>query len=404
MKHVTTQQKSRRLRKGNTVADRVVEALVLAEVKGFPGITDPRGTDCPGFGPGPTGCGATGPAVVVKASPGPAVVVKASPVERISAVICTYNEEENIAACIKSVAGVDEIVVSDDYSEDSTRKIAESLGAKVFLRSKEGGGSRLGGNLVTKKHVSDFLKRFGWEPSFHAGDYICNGADKAREAVGFAQGDWIIGPDADERVTWNLPELRKLLPSCDQIVHEFVHSHDANGNPHRVATISKLFRKSKTGFGGRTHTVMFPAGVILKTNLLRIDHYQKPHVQTHVMPTMEYSVLTDDDQRSRFYLGREYYYYHHYDRALTLFDLYLRDATGHIHEIAQARLYAARCYWEDGSGRGNEARKSALEALIINPMHKEVLEFLASPGVYHEPWSHKWAILAMAANNEDILF
>ena len=30
MKHVTTQQKSRRLRKGNTVADRVVEALVLA--------------------------------------------------------------------------------------------------------------------------------------------------------------------------------------------------------------------------------------------------------------------------------------------------------------------------------------------------------------------------------------
>ena len=79
---------------------------------------------------------------------------------------------------------------------------------------------------------------------------------------------------------------------------------------------------------------MFPAGVILKTNLLRIDHYQKPHVQTHVMPTMEYSVLTDDDQRSRFYLGREYYYYHHYDgrsRCLT----FIWDATGHIHEIVR---------------------------------------------------------------------
>ena len=332
-------------------------------------------------------------------------VAEKFPVERISAVICTYNEEENIAACIKSVAGVDEIVVSDDYSTDSTRKIAESLGAKVFLRNKEGGGSRFGGTLITEMNVNDFRKRFGWDPTFHIGDRIGNGADKAREAVGFAQGDWIIGPDADERVTWNLPLLRKLLPVYDQIIHEFVHSHDADGKPHRVSTISKLFRKSMTGFGGRTHTCLLPAGRILKTtNVLRVDHYQKPHAQSHVLPTMEYSVLTDDDQRSRFYLGREYYFYHHYDRALALFDLYLQNATGHIPEIAQARLYAARCYWEDGSGRGNEARKSALEALVLNPMHKETLEFLASPGVYHEPWSHKWAILAKAANDEDILF
>ena len=324
--------------------------------------------------------------------------------ERISAVICTYNEADNIAACINSVAGVDEIIVSDDYSEDSTRKIAESLGASVFLRSKEGGGSRLGGDIVTEKHISDFRKRFGWDPSFHSGDRIGNGADKAREAVGRARGDWIIGPDADERVTWNLPILRELFPICDQIVHEFVHAHDADGKPIRVSTISKLFRKSMTGFGGRTHTVMLPAGRILQTNHLRIDHYQKPHGQSHVMPTMEYSVLTDDDQRSRFYLGREYYYYHHYDRALTLFDLYLKNATGHIPEIAQARLYAARCYWEDGSGRGDEARKSALEALVLNPEHKEVLEFLGSPGVYHEPWSHKWRHLASVATDEDILF
>ena len=324
--------------------------------------------------------------------------------ERISAVICTYNEADNIADCIKSVEGVDEVVVSDDYSEDATREIAERLGCKVFLRSKEGGSSRLGGDRVTVKHVSDFCDRFGWAPSFHADDRIGNGADKAREAVGFAQGDWIIGPDADERVTWHLPALRELLPVCDQIVHEFVHSHNAEGKPDRVSAISKLFRKSVTGFGGRTHTCMLPAGRILQTNLLRIDHYQKPHAQTHVLPTMEYSVLTDDDQRSRFYLGREYYFYRQYARALTLLDLYLKDATGHMHEVAQARLYAARCYWEDGSGRGDLARKSALEALVINPMHKEVLEFLASPGVYHEPWSHKWAALAAAANNEDILF
>jgi len=322
--------------------------------------------------------------------------------EKISAVICTYNEEDNIAACIESVAGVDEVVVSDDYSEDSTREIAERLGAKVLLRSKEGGGSRLGGDIITETHVNDFHERFGWAPSFHAGDRICNGADKAREAVGFAQGDWIISPDADERVTWNLPALRELLPVCDQIVHEFVHSHDAEGKPHRVSTISKLFRKSMTGFGGRTHTCMLPAGRILQTNLLRIDHYQKPHDQPHVLPTMEYSVLTDDDQRSRFYLGREYYFYRHYDRALVLLDLYLKNATGHIPEIAQARLYAAHCYWEDGSGRGDEARRSCMEALILNPEHRDALAFMAE--LYHEPWKHKWLHLASVATDEDILF
>ena len=322
--------------------------------------------------------------------------------EKISAVICTFNEEENIAACIESVVGVNEVVVSDDYSEDSTRKIAENLGAKVFLRSKEGGGSRLGGDLVTEKQASDFHKHFGWEPAFHVGDRIGNGADKAREAVGFAQGDWIIGPDADERVTWNLPKLRELLPTCDQIVHEFVHSHDADGKPHRVGTISKLFRKSVTGFGGRTHTAMLPAGRILKTNLLRIDHYQKPHGQPHVLPTMEYSVLIDDDQRSRFYLGREYYFRRQYDRALTLLDLYLKNATGHIPEIVQARLYAAHCYWEDGSGRGVQARESCMQALMLNPACKDALYFMSE--LLYEPWSHKWKHLADAANNEDILY
>ena len=319
--------------------------------------------------------------------------------EEISAVICTYNEEGNIADCIKSVAGVDEVVVSDDWSEDSTRKIARSLGARVFLRSKEGGGSRFGGDLVTRRHVRDFRERFGWDPAFHAGDRVGNGADKAREAVGHARYDWVISPDADERVTWDLPELRKLLPACDWVEHEFVHSHDADGRPHRVSTIAKLYRRSKTGFGGRTHTCMLPTGTLLKTRLLRIDHYQKPHGQPHVLPTMEYSVLTDDDQRSRFYLGREYYYYRQYDRSLTLLDLYLQHATWQ-KEIAQARLYAARCYWE--SGRGDQARESCLQAVLLNPEHREALALMSE--MYYEPWKHKWLRHAELANDEDILF
>ena len=53
---------------------------------------------------------------------------------KLSVVLATRNEEENIARCLKSVKDIaDEIIVFDEYSTDNTKKIAESLGAKVYL-------------------------------------------------------------------------------------------------------------------------------------------------------------------------------------------------------------------------------------------------------------------------------
>lgn len=52
----------------------------------------------------------------------------------ISVTVLTRNEEKNIEHCINSVIWANEIIVVDDYSQDSTRKIAQSLGAKVFRR------------------------------------------------------------------------------------------------------------------------------------------------------------------------------------------------------------------------------------------------------------------------------
>jgi glycosyltransferase involved in cell wall biosynthesis len=49
--------------------------------------------------------------------------------EGVSAIVFTFNEEANIAACIESFAGVDEVIIADDGSTDRTRQIAKSLGA-----------------------------------------------------------------------------------------------------------------------------------------------------------------------------------------------------------------------------------------------------------------------------------
>lgn len=52
--------------------------------------------------------------------------------KKISVVISTHNEEENISRAIKSVLWADEIVVCDMYSADKTVEIAKKLGARVI--------------------------------------------------------------------------------------------------------------------------------------------------------------------------------------------------------------------------------------------------------------------------------
>jgi (heptosyl)LPS beta-1,4-glucosyltransferase len=92
----------------------------------------------------------------------------------ISAVINTLNEETHLALALASIESwVDEIVVVDMHSDDSTVDIAREFGAKVF-----------------------FHERMGF-------------ADPARAfALEQAQGDWILILDADEVVP---PALSKTL-------------------------------------------------------------------------------------------------------------------------------------------------------------------------------------------------
>lgn len=88
----------------------------------------------------------------------------------LSVVLATYNEEANIADCLKSVRNfAGEIIVADGSSTDQTRETAAKLGAKVFKVSNR--------------------------PIFHINKQLA--VDKAR-------GRWVLQLDADERLT---PEL-----------------------------------------------------------------------------------------------------------------------------------------------------------------------------------------------------
>jgi len=91
---------------------------------------------------------------------------------KISAVIITRNEAENIRAACESVTWADEIVVVDSESTDATREIAAECGARVI-------GNQWPGFAAQKQFATDA-----------------------------ASNDWIFSLDADERVS---PELRRTI-------------------------------------------------------------------------------------------------------------------------------------------------------------------------------------------------
>ncbi len=100
---------------------------------------------------------------------------------KVSAVIIAYNEEKNIAEAIKSVDWADEILVVDSESDDRTRKISESLGARVLIQKWLG---------------------FSKQKQF---------------AVDNAAHDWIFSLDADERVSGELKnEILKLKNTSEK--------------------------------------------------------------------------------------------------------------------------------------------------------------------------------------------
>lgn len=97
---------------------------------------------------------------------------------KLSVALATYNEENNIRACLESVKSIaDELVVVDGSSTDKTVEIAESMGAKVINTSNK--------------------------PMFHTNKNM---------AINACRGDWILQLDADERLTLELAEeIKKII-------------------------------------------------------------------------------------------------------------------------------------------------------------------------------------------------
>lgn len=204
--------------------------------------------------------------------------------QKISIVLATFNEEENLARCLDSVKDLAfEIVIVDGTSKDRTVEIAKEYGAKVTVTDNP--------------------------PNFHI---------NKQKAIDKATGDWILQLDADEVVSKEL---------CDEIVKILDKEIEANGYwmPRKNWFLGRfllkggqypdytvrLYRKGKGGLPQKdVHEQAVIEGKVgyLKHALL---HYPYKNFSVYSKKWMRYNSLLavqiDDEMRNKNILLRFFY-------------------------------------------------------------------------------------------------
>jgi len=188
----------------------------------------------------------------------------------ISAFIITLNEEKNIARCLQSLAFCQEIIVVDSGSTDLTRKIAEEMGASVYINEFRG-----------YKEQKQF-------------------------ALNLCTNEWVLSLDADERVSEDLYnfianndfqtseidgyEVRRLHRFLGQWIH-----HSGLYPDYKL----RLFRRSKGQLvGERIHEVIEVQG---KTEKLKLDilHHSWADIKEYFVTQIQYAAKVAENKFDR---------------------------------------------------------------------------------------------------------
>lgn len=176
----------------------------------------------------------------------------------ISLTMIVKNEQDYIAKSILSAKShVDEIIVVDTGSTDSTKQIAIDCGAKVY--------------------------DFPWTNSF---------AEARNYALQQATGDWILVLDADEH----------LAPDTAHLIRQFTAGPPAIG---RVNIVSKLLNHGEIAYAQSPISRLFPRGVYYEGNIHEQVVSDLPHRLTGVTAYHEGYFQTDKTGRNLPLLQKE---------------------------------------------------------------------------------------------------
>ncbi|MEQ9168236.1 MAG: glycosyltransferase family 2 protein [Fulvivirga sp.] len=192
---------------------------------------------------------------------------------KISGVIITYNEEENIEECIQSLLDVvDELIVVDSFSTDQTKTIAEKYGVKFIEHAFEG-------------HI-----------------------EQKNYAISQAKHDWVLSLDADERLSENLQAVIKLLKKDGTMAdgYRFNRLNNYCGKWIKHCgwypdTKIRLWNKQKGQWGGvNPHdTVVMDTGTTVKAIKADILHYTYRSIAQHVLQIDKFTTIAANESHRK---------------------------------------------------------------------------------------------------------
>lgn len=139
----------------------------------------------------------------------------------ISLVMIVKNEDENLRTCLEATKGiVDEIIIVDTGSTDSTKRIATEYGAKIY--------------------------DYNWNNDF---------SEARNFAISQSTADWNLILDADEQIiSWDKEKVDQLLESENSIGRINIRNKFLQNNEERYAQthISRILPKG-TYYTGKIH-------------------------------------------------------------------------------------------------------------------------------------------------------
>jgi glycosyltransferase involved in cell wall biosynthesis len=189
---------------------------------------------------------------------------------KLSAVIITYNEEANITAALDSLSFADEVIIVDSGSTDRTCEIAESRNARVFRYKFEGYASQ------------------------------------KNRAIDQCSYDWVLIMDADERIPLALrKEIRSILSNPGNSrafsigrVNYFM-GMKVRFSGWRGDRVTRLVhRKYARYYDSAVHEEMQVNGKVSKLKH-KMDHYTYRDLESYLNKSWNYATLGAHDRYTR---------------------------------------------------------------------------------------------------------
>lgn len=265
---------------------------------------------------------------------------------KVSAVLIAKNEAKVISRCIKSLIGIDEIVILDTGSTDKTVEIARGLGAKVTVRSP----------IVP----FDF-------------------AVARNEATALAEHDWVITIDADEVIRPGMiSKLRKAMADqeakdpFERVSALIVTFTDRGMTTHKT----KAFRKSCWGWKYRVHEQLVPLGTDTKQGTLEsvvFEHLPSPDKKARHAQNIDLLKLCVEENpeyaRAWRHLGQELMLEKKWTEAIPNLATYLEKTGENELEKSEVCCHVGKCYAE--TYLLDEAIKWFEQAAKVDPRRRE---------------------------------